>query len=144
MVSYTRDYSYYVVWIISGYTSNNHWNASSIYWKKNKRESCDKNSLPKILACTHQVIMMEVTSTNRLANIKTVTDMPITVDWLSSSCFHPAALVLDGDENRSLVLTVFVKVAIRMCSELDLLTLSMVLAGDKRSSSTLQLCECSQ
>ena len=51
--------------------------------------------------------------------------------------------MLDGDENRSLVLTVCVKVAIRMCSELDLPTLSMVLAGDERSSST-QLCECSQ
>ena len=54
------------------------------------------------------------------AAIRTDTDTPIATDD-RLSCFHPAALELDGDVNRILVLTVCVRVgvAVRLSGEVN-------------------------
>ena len=61
------------------------------------------------------------TITAAIHSMTTATDTPIATDDLSS-CFHPAALVLDGDVNRNHVLTVCVRVgvAVRLCDEVGM------------------------
>ena len=58
--------------------------------------------------------------TSAAAAITTATDTPIATDD-RLSCFHPAALVLDEDVNRILVLTVCVRVgvAVRLSGEFN-------------------------
>ena len=63
-----------------------------------------------------KVIIIAIT-TAAIHSMTTATDTPIATDLLS--CFHPAALVLDGDVhvNRILVFTVCARVgvAVRLC-----------------------------
>ena len=69
------------------------------------------------------IVIIIATTTATIHSMTTATDTPITTDDLSS-CFHPVALVLDGDVNRNPVLTVCVNsrvsVAVRLCDKVGM------------------------
>ena len=75
---------------------------------------------------TAKVIIITTTTTAAIHSITTVTGTPMATD-----CFHPAALVLDGDMNRSHVLVVCVRVgvAVRVSGEVGSAA-AMVLTGE--------------
>ena len=79
------------------------------------------------------------TTTAVIHSMITVTDTPIATDWLS--CFHPVALVLDGDVKRSHVLIVCVRVgvAVRLSGDINP-TSEKVLDGDVNENCIYSVC----